>query len=303
MASATDAERESASYASGKFKNPNYALHNQHCQVLHEESPASERLLYSVKRNQKFLSALPSLESAHMARNLTEFRRSMSAIEDDGAASEWETIAPANEITSQDDHADSSIKQRTRDYELAFHAQDILPDSKSQGSPSGRRNTIAGLLDLSDQRLPFERSQLNLPTHDSVCSSSSFYSDTQGYDEAFLGSKLPERHELGPTRSESRRRPVTLNIDHNISIELGTWRCSEASSSTCGDPFKYDGATYSAFLQPAAVGEVSSAIRRFDAGQNSIQTTHPFQTDQTNSFKQDRVEQTPFYNSDAIRST
>lgn len=299
MASGGEAEGQNASSAPGQSKNPNNALHNHSGQVL----DAGLLPLYSSKRKQKFLSALPSLESTQTIRDFTGFRRSTSALDDDGAASEWETIAPANELASQINLADSLAKHRARNVELVFHAQDILPGSSSNVSLGGRRNTIAGLLDHPAQRLPVDKSHLNLPTHQSFCSSSSFYSDTQGYDDRFIGSRLSETSVLGPTRTGSRRRPATLGVDHNLAIELGAWRCSKASSSTCGDPFKYDGATYSAFLQPAAERDVSSALHRVGASLDSVQTTHPFQTDHTSSLKQNRIENASFYNSEAIRST
>lgn len=300
MASGAGVETLAASDAAERLTDSSHALRYHQGQML----DPGQRPLYSLKRKQGFLSGLPSLESTIRMRNLNHVRRSASAIDDDGGASEWETIAPANELASRNNLVDSHTTPRARDFELVFHAQDILSASKSSNTISSRRNTIPGLLHVPGQRLPYDQSHLNLPTQESFCTSSSFYSDDHGFDDGFLASVLPEQYGFGPARSGSRRRPATLGMDQNISIELGGWRCSKASSSTCGDPFQYDGATYSAFLQPAAEREVSSALRRFGDCGSSIEITHPFQTDHPSSLRRNRLRNDgSFYNSEAIRST
>lgn len=282
--------REPATFNSNPFEAPSNVQENHQGQLPHDNIIPHD----SGNRRQKFKSALPSVASTCLTRNLTEFRKSASQLEDDKACSEWETIAPGDELAEQ--AAIFSEGKHVRNLELVFHAHDILRSSQSNSSIGLRRNTTSGPVDTSSQGLPWGRSKQILPAEQSFCSSSSFYSDTEGDGDLF------ESEGLAP--GESRRRPATFAMDRSLPAEPIMWRrCSKASSSTSGDPFKYDAAMYSAFLQPAAEREVSSALRHVGVSDNSIHTIRPFQADNLTSLKNKTAGDSSFYNSEAIRST
>lgn len=286
---------------SSPFEDPCNAERNQQGQLTHANS---DRPPPTAGRKHKFLSALPSFSSACVPRNLTEFRKTTSLLEDDRAMSEWETIAPGDEHNDRDSLMNPTELGSPPNFELLFHAQDILHSSSSHGSLGLRRNTIPGPLNLPQrQRLPAGKSRLNLPTQQSFCSSSSFYSDAEAADE-LCDVELPQWN--GPSLNQvlGRKRPATLGLERDGLAEPTNWtRFSKASSSTGGDPFKYDAVAYSAFLQPAAEREVSSALRRIGVSDNSMRTTHPFPTDHIDSQEKKPNSSSSFYHPEAIRST
>jgi hypothetical protein len=284
--------RDPAPFNSNPFEAPGNLQGNHQGQPVHGNATSHE---HGTQR-QKFQSTLPSVLSTSLGRSLTEFRKSASQLEDDKACSEWETIAPGDELAER--AVDSSEGEHVRTLELVFHAQEILPSARSNNSLGLRRNTILGPVDTSSQRLPWGRSKQNFSAAEqSFCSSSSFYSDLEGGGDFF-----ESEADLG--HGENRRRPATLHIGRNTLVEPTMWRrFSKASSSTSGDPFKYDAATYSAFLQPAAEREVSSALHRIGVSDESIHTTRPLQADQAISLKNQLAGHSSFYNSEAIRST
>jgi hypothetical protein len=242
------------------------------------------------------------LDSTYMSRNLAGSRQCKTSLEGDGAASDWETIALGNEADYSTGPTRSVVKQRSSDFEFVLHAQDILPRSRSNGTLNLRRYTVSGLPDHPAQRVLFGERQQDLPTFQSFYSSSSLYSDNDVYDGS-PGRDLLERNDPITTRNSSGRRPATLSVNHDLSSELATWRrFSKASSSTGEDPFKYDAVTYSAFLQPVAEREVSSALRRLGVSQDSFQAAGPSQSDYASSLKQTRIANSSFYNTEAIRS-
>lgn len=253
MSPGDESESQSAFFALGRPKNSHYAPHCHDSQMQHEAMPAGQLPLFTASRKQTFLSALPSLRSRHMMRNLSGFTNPTTAADDDGAASEWETIIPTDEFASRNDLVRPPTSHHPSDDQLVFHAQGILTDLKSSDSLTCRRNTVPGSLGHHAQQSAAEQ-----PLRLSLYSSSSLHSDVHGDDVAFSETDQLKGHGLGSTRSDSRRRPVTLGIGKNIILELGAWRHSKVSNSTLEDPFKYDGATYSAFLQPAPERGVSN---------------------------------------------
>ena len=80
--------------------------------------------------------------------------------------------------------------------------------------------------------------------------------------------------------------------------------CSRASSSTSGDPFKYDGDVYSVYLQPSAERAISDALHH--AGVSSHATGPPAHAIEMKDPRQksNKTREVPsFYDAQAIRST
>lgn len=208
----------------------------------------------------KFVRPHLSLPRKNLGRSLTNPGDSYSN-DDDNAASEWETIAPAEELGEISKRRESSGKalKRKRNLDSVFQAHQALNNSLSS-SPSGlRRNTILGPPDISLPKLPSGTSHPHLPGYTSFPSSSSCYTDIDGQD-ADTEQQLLDPECWGLGRCISQRRPATLGGEGHLQIPARS--ISKASSSTKSDPFIYDGGPYSAFLQPAAEREVSSALAR-----------------------------------------
>ena len=207
----------------------------------------------------KFVRPHLSLPRNNLGRSLTSPGDSYS--NDDNAASEWETIAPAEEMEENTKREEASGKapKRKRTFSPVFLAHQALNNSLSTSSSGLKRNTILGPPDISLPKLPSGALRPPLPGYSSFPSSSSCYIDIDEHGVVAEQQLLdPEGWGLG--RCISQRRPTTLGGEGNLQIPARS--TSKASSSTRSDPFVYDGGPYSAFLQPAAEREVSSALAR-----------------------------------------
>lgn len=289
------------------ISNPFTNLGDEDCIHPEDFSYAEAQPSHITSRKQKFLSVQPSFNSA--GRSLTDHRKSHSNIDDDKAASEWETVAPDDEFYEPNENSTRPIKRR-RNFELVFHAQDIIGATNGTAVTQAR-NTIIGPPDISLPKLSSGRHRAQPAAHHSLHSSSSFYSNFDG-DDGDTEEQLIDLDDCIVDRTNSQRRRATVGTDqtpntelHELQAELMLGRsCSKASSSTNGDPFRYDRGMYSTFLQPAAERDVSSALHRAGTSHNStIEAHHPFKVDQVDASMRNPIGNSSFYNPAAIRST
>lgn len=267
-----------------------------------EDFRGNIRTFPSSMPKQRFVLGHLSLPPEDMGRILTGRRVSHSTLGDDKAASEWETVAPTQEQNGYEG-IDCKMLRRKRSLELVFHAHDNLNAAPVCGYPVPRRNTILGPPDISLPKLPSVASCEHITTYPSFYSSSSFYSDIDG-DEEITEEHLQDPEACAPGRSSSRRRPATMGLGRNLRGDLLIGRrASKTSSSTSGDPFKYDG-VYPTFLQPETEFEVSSALHRAGISHSStLDMIGPPKVEHIGLDDINPSTRSSFYSPAAIRST
>lgn len=202
---------------------------------------------------------------------------------DEDAVSEWETVAPEEELN---EYPELPIRQlrRRKNFEFIYHTRhkrDLPEEARAAEQGGGISLLQTAVLDF----LPARPTTCVTNTH-SFTSVSSLYSDISEGDEVNTDGNLD-------------RKTVTKNRQSDLGVT-----CSRASSSTSGDPFKYDRDIYSGFLQPSAERDVSDALQRIGTSsytkESTVQITeikHPGIT----ARKAPGI--TSFYDADAIRST
>jgi hypothetical protein len=215
----------------------------------------------------------------------TKRPKSTSDLGDDQAPSDWETVARIEESV---EHQQAGPKKLgwEGNFDLVFHAQEILDPTRTRGPLERRRHTTLGPPYGPPDKAPPKGSLVLCTDSESFPSSSSLYS-------------TPAAESWYPLRSNSYRQPATMGFGQSAREEL--WaerRVSKASSSTGGDPFTYDSGVYSTFLQRAAEREPRRAPHR--AG-----TSYGLNVHFARQILSGRVPDSgrSFYNPAAIRST
>ncbi|KAF7560921.1 hypothetical protein G7046_g3224 [Stylonectria norvegica] len=210
--------------------------------------------------------------SEHPSRPFFDFigrpptRKRSASLDDDKAISEWETVAPDDEFEEVAENPSRQVR-RQRNFELVFHAQDILETSRNRNQIRPGRNTILLPPRSAMSTFPTKPTTFNAPRL-SFQSSSSLYSDLTDRD-ATRDEGLLHLDDGGLETDNQLRRPPLGRNRHSEFIA----RCSRASSSTSGDPFKYDGDLYSGFLQPLAERDISDALHHIVASNQSKEST------------------------------
>lgn len=197
--------------------------------------------------------------------------------------SEWETVAAEEELNEYPELPVRQLRRR-KNFEFVNHAR-YRHDLPEEARTAEQENSIL-LLHTTVRDIPIARPVTRVTNTQSFDSVSSLYSD------------IDERDTLD----------TDGNYDQKIlaksgQSELGT-TCSRASSSTSGDPFKYDREIYSGFLQPSAERDVSDALHHIGTSsytkESMVQITeikHP-------GIGERRAPAiASFYDADAIRST
>ncbi|CAM1504102.1 Fc.00g016930.m01.CDS01 [Cosmosporella sp. VM-42] len=256
-----------------------------HSHIPRNESPTQKT----------FVKEHPSLPPVSCAGEGTSRQRCVS-LDEDRAVSEWETVAPDEEFEECNELPPRQLR-RQRNFELVFHAQDILDPSRKLNLAKLERNTIL----LPPHALPDLRKNRRAAfatTAESFHSASSLYSDLDK-PHAIDGVNLLESNKNPEGVGQHDQHPVETDR-HSELIAL----YSRASSSTSGDPFKYDGDIYSGFLQPSAERDVSDALHH--AGSSGHSTERPAQSTDMED-PRTKTKRSPdavsFYNAEAIRST
>ncbi|KAG9256058.1 uncharacterized protein F5Z01DRAFT_672699 [Emericellopsis atlantica] len=179
-----------------------------------------------------------------------------SRLDDDTAASEWETVAGGDEQEDCPPDLDWQLK-RKRNFELVSHAQDILHPPLPGSTSITRRYTVLGPPHSALAKLPTGRSRARLPGSASFRSCSSF--DTESFQDAATDSRYTSPNVL-PLRPLRRfEKPAPSNTDTDACSDLKN--SGRISDSIGGNPFEYDAVLYSTFLQPAAEKEVDDDVK------------------------------------------
>lgn len=270
---------------------------------LKELRNAKQQKNQSSNNDGRFVRPRLSLPRKEMGRSLTDSHKTCSNF-DDNAASDWETIAPAEEL--QELHANDDLNnerfKRKRHLDPVFHAQKIFNTSLSTSASGLRRNTVLGPPDISLPKLPGGTPRAQLPGGPSFPSSSSFYTEVDGQDTV-AEQQLLDPEAWGFGSSAGQQQLATFGGEaqfENIPVRS----ISKASSSTRSDPFLYDGGLYSAFLNPTAEREVSNALARAGVSYTStLNAPRPVNPDEIGLAVSHDLNNTTFYNQAAVRST
>lgn len=222
--------------------------------------PVDIRILPSSATDKRSTLAYLPLPLQNTGKDLTERHKSHSNLDETG--SEWETVAPSEELYEQRPEVGEIQLKRQRNFELGSYVHRTINSATTSSSLACRRNTILGPPDIPLPKLPGGVSRGNLAPYPSFYSLSSCYSDLDTNEE-IVEEQLLNLEAWDPVRSDSRRRPATMGFGG--SLRGDQWmgrRISKISSSTSGDPFQYDGVVYSAFLKPAAECEISNSLHQ-----------------------------------------
>ncbi|KAF7541982.1 hypothetical protein G7Z17_g11838 [Cylindrodendrum hubeiense] len=216
-----------------------------------------------------------NLVSEHPSRppngacNLVTGRKRSASLDEDKPVSEWETIAPDDEFEESPQLPPQQLRRR-KNFELVFHAQEIFDSKSNQQNALAKQERHAMLAPpRALPNLPAKRSPRFAPRLHSFHSTSSLYSDLDQTND------VPEKSLRGDLELEGKKRQPVQGLlpDHRPEILRSI---SKTSTSTNGDPFKYDGDLYSGFLQPSAEKEVSNALHCAEASAQSKETLMRF---------------------------
>ncbi|KHN96813.1 uncharacterized protein MAM_05369 [Metarhizium album ARSEF 1941] len=216
--------------------------------------------------------------------------------DEDYTNSEWETVAPDEDVILK-----PSINrgQRVQNAGRSFQAHDSLDRVGQLAERTQYRNT-AFIPTTSSRNLGRAMTMLNSnrPKHASQWPrASSVYEDDTAVDKSQRQDWHPETF-----RTLAQNRPATLGFGRNAQGELVA-SYSKSSSRASNDPFKFDGADYSVFLQPSAEKEVSRALYRAEASSEALSTRvcSPQRGEQQSLRRQ--FQPGSFYDNAAIQST
>lgn len=208
-------------------------------------------------------------------------------VDEDKAASDWETVAADDGF----DHCQDL--DAATDHQSGFQVQSVFGHAHPSTVPSQPRPATPGPRVLDRQERAEEAQQAVAESQPLFSKHSSLVNQSDSGSR--LGSLLGcDGAQLAP----SRKRAVTMILDRNASSELVA-SGSVASSSLTGDRFRYDCGEYSIFLRAADEAEVGRVV---EAGMKRAagllaETPHGEAGDAM------AVNNTAFYDHDAIRST
>ncbi|TWU75362.1 hypothetical protein ED733_007114 [Metarhizium rileyi] len=208
-----------------------------------------------------FVSEHPSWKPSQVAGGRISHYLKPILQDDDNANSKWETVAADEDVFLK---PSIRLRQRVENGRLAFPAHEILSRSRQAVGRVQHRNT-AFLPTTSSRNLapPLTMDTSSPPEEDSPWPrASSVYEDDAAVLKTTDQSHQQSHHPQSDTsRLLTKKRPATLGFDRNARDELVA-SYSKSSSRASNDPFKFDGADYSIFLQPSAEKEVSKALCR-----------------------------------------
>lgn len=192
----------------------------------------------------------------------TKTRQRSASLDEDKAVSEWETVAPDEEF-EEGLHIPPRQLRHRKNFELVFHAQDILESSRRANTFRPGRNTILLPPRISPNLVSNPKASAFIERNHSFESVSSAYSDI---DKGLTvnGEALVPKSALG---GSGQHNGNGLRRDCNNDFVA---TCSRASSSTSGDPFKYDGDIYSGFLHPSAERDISDALHHAGVSSHTL---------------------------------
>lgn len=248
-----------------------------------------------------FVLEHPSLKPRHssqgrVSRYLTPILRN----DDDNTNSEWETVAGDDDAALK---PSPRLIQRVENSRLVYQAHDIRSHARQATERAQRRNTA----------LPPQTSSRNLSTLSTVNIGSVPRDDSQWPRTSSIYEDDIDMHRVNDetqqpiyqtelSRTMSKKRPATLGFGRTVNGDLVT-SYSKSSSHASNDPFKFDGADYSLFLQPSAEKEVSRALYRSDTTSDilrrNIHSIHKFHQDSMAT----RFQPGSFYDNTVIQST
>ncbi|EFY86550.1 hypothetical protein MAC_07412 [Metarhizium acridum CQMa 102] len=204
-----------------------------------------------------FVSEHPSWKPSQSTRSRISHYLKPTLQDDGNTNSEWETVAPDEDVILR---PSIYLRQRLENGRRAYPTHNALGRDRQAAEHTQHRTTalmptsssrnLARTLTMHTSNRPKRASQppraLSVYEDDSVFPKITDQNQQQG--------RQPE-----PSRTLTKNRPATLGYDRNAHGELVA-SYSKSSSRASNDPFKFDGAGYSMFLQPSAEREVSRAL-------------------------------------------
>ncbi|KID64769.1 hypothetical protein MAN_05780, partial [Metarhizium hybridum] len=221
-----------------------------------------------------FVSEHPSWKPSQDSGSRISYYPKPILQDDDNTNSEWETVAPDEDVILR---PSVHLRQRLEIDRRAYPTQNALGCARQAAEHAQHRTA---LMPTSSSRnlartLPMHTS--NRPKH-----ASQWLRASSVYEDDSVSPKITDQSQQQGCQPETSRaltknRPATLGFDRNAQGELVA-SYSKSSSRASNDPFKFDGADYSMFLQPSAEKEVSRAL--YGAGTCSEVHSTPVYTPQ-----------------------
>ncbi|KAK7397916.1 hypothetical protein QQX98_012719 [Neonectria punicea] len=247
----------------------------------------------------QLVSEYPS-QSANSLEHPATGRKRSASLDEDKQASEWETVVPDDEY-GDSPHIPPHQLRRRKNFELVFHAEDIFEPGSNQRKNAIKPERHTMLAPPRALPMPPAKRPPRFPARlHSFHSTSSLYSDWDDIEDT-PEQGLPAVQETLEVEAQKKQPGQLLLVNSRPEIVRSL---SKTSSSTNGDPFKYDGDLYSGFLQSSAEKEVSNALYHVgESSQTNQSLPRPAQAENLESNLKRGPDVASFYNAAAIRST
>ncbi|KAK7430213.1 hypothetical protein QQZ08_003188 [Neonectria magnoliae] len=198
----------------------------------------------------QLVSEYPSRSVNSLEHPATGRKRSAS-LDEDKQASEWETVVPDDEYGDSPRIPPHQLRRR-KNFELVFHAEDIFEPGSNQRKNAIKPERHTMLAPPRALPMPPAKRPSRFPARlHSFHSTSSLYSDWDDIED-IPEQGLPAVKETMEVEAQKKQPGQLLLVNFRPEIVRSL---SKTSSSTNGDPFKYDGDLYSGFLQSSAEKE------------------------------------------------